>query len=224
MGSSDNSSIPVSNEMRKSLKVLATHRDYSYEELLEELKTVYEGSIPFKSEKEFTDWFEDNYEMFGFRGIISPDMGTFPDYSMENFEGEEVKVEAELMAKNFKDHSHDSEEVDKIVCAWSSVDEIEGVPVVALEKVESEGMKYREMRGKVSKTWQIDEDVAEKLGNAFQVENVVRGVAVNESEIISEILRRMIETVDEDAEDYIREKDYLKYRIDEDVMESVLDE
>ena len=212
MTSSD-SSIPVSSEMRKSLKVLATQRDYSYQELLEELKQMYEAEMPFKSEREFMEWFENNYELFGFQGIVEPDTGRGIDFEMLNLEGESVMVELELMAKNFKEHGHDEGKVDEIICVWSQRDEVNGVPVTALKKVDSERKILDEVKGRKMKSLELSPEIVELFNESFQTLQMRYGRDLNQADVMNAIL-----------EVILIEKDYEGLSFTERMDEQVFDD
>src|SRR5260370_1159274 len=50
-------------------------------------------------------------------------------------DGSVAKIELELFAVNFRYHGHDPKTVDYIVACYSKSDEVEGVPVIAVNKL-----------------------------------------------------------------------------------------
>jgi len=91
----------------------------------------------FKSEAQFTKFFEKNLDKFGIESIKLSQEVT-PDYVCIMKDGSVKNVEAEHFGRNFLQPSHDESKVDLIVCAVSSVDRIHGIPVLALDYKPSE--------------------------------------------------------------------------------------
>ena len=88
----------------------------------------------FDSEAEFREWFEQNLSEFGIRQIIV-NQEVCPDYVVIMVTGETKRIEAELLAINFKKHKHKPEKVDLIVAGYANQQEIEGVPVMAVNRL-----------------------------------------------------------------------------------------
>jgi dTDP-glucose pyrophosphorylase len=126
--------IQISEELRKQLKILASYSDVSYEEALRDFIEMFKSMVPFMNEWEFADWFEKNLERFGFRKIIERKKG-FPDYKIEDIYGKIKRVELELIGADFTRHRHDPKKVDMIVCVYSDKDEIDGVPTLSIIEV-----------------------------------------------------------------------------------------
>lgn len=126
--------VQISENLRRRLKVLSSYRDMSYEEILDDLITVFEGTIPFKTKGEFSEWFEKNIKLLGFNKIVEKRNGGFPDYRIEDGGGKTREVELELVVRDFLRHGHDPKKVDLIVCIFSTEDEISGVPVLSIIK------------------------------------------------------------------------------------------
>lgn len=123
--------IQISEELRKRLRILASYRDISYEEALKDFIDMFQSIIPFQNEWEFADWFEKNLERFGFKRIIEKKKG-FPDYKLEDIEGKVKRVELELIGTDFIRHKHDPKKVDTIICVYSDRDEIAGIPTLSI--------------------------------------------------------------------------------------------
>jgi hypothetical protein len=88
----------------------------------------------FDTEREFRDWFEKNLSLFGIRSIFLS-QEVCPDYVVVMESGEYKKVEAELLAINFRYHNHSPEKADFIVAAYAKEETVDGVPVKALHKL-----------------------------------------------------------------------------------------
>lgn len=123
--------IQISESLRRRLKVIASFRDISYEEVLNDLINVFENSIPFKTEREFSEWFEKNVNKFGFKRIVEK-RKTPTDYRIEDKDGKIKNVELELIGYDFVRHKHDPKETDLIICVFSDKDEMKGVPVISM--------------------------------------------------------------------------------------------
>jgi len=125
--------IQLSDDLRQRLKLLVVQRNTTYEKLINELIDVYENIVNFKSEKEFSEWFEKNYSLFGFKEIVSKNKGLTPDYVVKDFNGRIKKVELELFAEDFINHKHKKEDVDIIVALFSKDEKsINEIPTLTL--------------------------------------------------------------------------------------------
>lgn len=127
----DRTTIQISENLRKNLKILASYRDVSYEDILGDLLSLLSSVIPFENEKDFASWFEKNFEIFSFRKIVQKNKG-FPDYIVEDSNGKEKGVELEIFPQDFVRHKHDPKKVDFVVSVHSTVKEVSGVPVLSL--------------------------------------------------------------------------------------------
>ncbi len=122
-------SIQLSEDIRRRMKILASYRDMSYDGILEDLISVFENTIPFRDREEFSEWFELNKEKFGFRRIVER-RREFPSYRIEDEHGKEKEVELELIARDFERRGYNPKRVDLIIAAYSDSKEIAGVPVI----------------------------------------------------------------------------------------------
>ena len=89
--------------------------------------------IKITSEKEMRNWFEKNFYKFGYKKILKRDSGTFPDFIMQDGNGEK-RVELELLSSHFILHKHDVKKVDEVICICKDVDI--NVPVVLAEELD----------------------------------------------------------------------------------------
>lgn len=124
--------IQISDNIRKRLKVLASYRDVSYEDVLDDMINVFSASIPFRNKEEFSQWFEKNITKFGFKKIIEKRPDVSPEYRLEDENGNERRVEPELLADDFVRHGHDPKNIDLIVCLYSDKEKINDVPVLSI--------------------------------------------------------------------------------------------
>ena len=88
----------------------------------------------FDTEHEFREWFDKNLHYFGIRSIVLS-QEVCPDYVVIMESGETKKVEAELLAINFRYHGHSPSKVDFIVAAYAKEDTVDGVPVIAVNRL-----------------------------------------------------------------------------------------
>lgn len=91
-------------------------------------------AVIYQTEAEFRQWFEQNHEKVGVKKIILSQRSC-PDYVVKMQDGVVAKIEAELFAIDFKYHRHDPSKVDYILACYSKTDQIEGVPVIAINKL-----------------------------------------------------------------------------------------
>jgi predicted DNA-binding ribbon-helix-helix protein len=167
--------IQLSDDLRQRLKLLVAQRNTTYEDLIEELIEIYDQVIEFKSEREFSQWFEQNFNLFGFKEIISKNKGT-PDYYVKDFNGKTKKVELELCAQDFIQHRHKKEDVDIIVALFSKDEKsVEGIPTLVLNTFHSRPHKN-------TATFVCDEDLWKEF----------RKIAIDERKTASELLEEII--------------------------------
>ena len=91
-------------------------------------------AVVYYTEREFREWFDKNYQQFDIKEIILS-QEVCPDYVVIMKDGRTLKIEAELFAANFKYHKHDPSKADLIVACYAKEDNIQGVPVVAINKL-----------------------------------------------------------------------------------------
>ena len=73
------------------------------------------NNLDFKSEKEFREWFEQNYQKLGYKEIILSQNHATPDYIVKTNDDKIVKLEVELLIENFLLHKHRMDKVDHIL-------------------------------------------------------------------------------------------------------------
>jgi len=130
--------IKISKELRKRLRILSSYRDITYEKLIEDIISLYEEAMPFKSENEFGEWFEKNLKLFGFKKVIKRNLISSPDYVVEDYGGKKLGIELELFAYNFRLHNSNLDKIDIILSAVSRRGEqnINNKPVVSLNVID----------------------------------------------------------------------------------------
>ena len=127
------STITLSEDMRIRIKSLATLRNETYEDVLNDFLYIYNSIMKFKTEQDFSIWFEKNLDKFGFIKVIKRNITKFPDYILEDNNHKEMKVELELLANNYIKHKHPKNGVDYIISVFSkNEDKIYNIPVISL--------------------------------------------------------------------------------------------
>jgi len=177
--------IQISDTLRKKLKVLSSYRDISYEELIEDLINVFIATIPFRSDDEFREWFEQNLDKLGFKRIVGK--GISPSYRLEDADGRIKNVEVELIGEDFERHEHDPNKTDLVICLFSTKERIKGVPVLSIIKPPEDPREviYR-LSGKF-KTVSIPTTLYNKLKEAIKNTGFT-----NVSSFVSHILREVL--------------------------------
>jgi len=130
----EKTTIQISESLRRRIKVFAAMRGARYDDVLQDFVDFFELSIPFKSEDDFAKFFEANLERFGFRRVLNKRYPSYPDYRVEDLNGDAKEVELELFARDFERHRHDPSRVDYIVALFSTEDHVSGVPVLSVLK------------------------------------------------------------------------------------------
>jgi hypothetical protein len=91
-------------------------------------------AVVYRTEEEFRQWFDQNFEKVGVKRIILS-QEVCPDYVVEMQDGTVAKIEAELFAINFKYHRHNPAKADYILACYAKEEKVEGVPVIAINKL-----------------------------------------------------------------------------------------
>ncbi|GBC70064.1 hypothetical protein HRbin01_01772 [archaeon HR01] len=121
--------LQISEDLRRKLKIYASMRDIPYEDLLTDLLYIIEALAPFKDIGQFAQFFEKNTEKFGLNKIIEK-LGT-SRYIVEDSEGKSLQIQLELFSSDYSRRVKKGH-VDMIVAVVSTANEVEGVPVKAL--------------------------------------------------------------------------------------------
>lgn len=199
--------IQISDDLRKRLKVLASLRDIPYEDILKDMADLFKASIPFISEEEFATWFEKNLDKFGFSKIIEKRKDGFPKYKLEDNKGNTKEVEVELVGVDFERHGHNPANVDLIICMFSSKSNIHGVPVISIIDTTND---QNELLNKYSSNY-MNLNIPVVLAN--KIEEKIKGTSFNSvSNYVVYLLRQVLSNIgDEDITDSI-EKDEKKVK------------
>jgi hypothetical protein len=91
-------------------------------------------AVIFTNEADFRIWFEQSLASVGVKRIILS-QEVCPDYVVEMSDGRIARIEAELFAVNFRYHGHSPSKVDYILACYSNTEEVDGVPVIAVNKL-----------------------------------------------------------------------------------------
>lgn len=105
------------SETTKNELDLTGRKGETYEEII--LRNI-NYMKKFNNEKEFHEWFENNYNILGFDEIIQNNYTKFPDFVLKK-DDKEVRVELETLSSNFILHGHDSNSVDLVICIMKDV-------------------------------------------------------------------------------------------------------
>jgi dTDP-glucose pyrophosphorylase len=183
----EKTTIQITEGLRKKLKLLASSRDISYKELLEDFIEIFQSMIPFKNEFEFARWFEKNLDYFGFKKIIEK-RKEFPDYKLEDIEGKIKNVEIEILGKDFIRHGHDPRKVDLIICVYSDKEYINGVPVLSIVKGPGKLELIRKKKQIIAVT--LDKELVEKI------DKNVDGVKIkSRSEFVEKVIKEYLKKI-----------------------------
>ena len=118
--------LQISENLRRKLKIHASIRDIPYEDLLADMIRVMEPLIPFKDLSEFARFFEKNLEKFGLSKILSKTGDS--SYITHDSNGAVKRVQAELFAHDYLRHVK-KDRPDIIVSVVTFQDELDGIPV-----------------------------------------------------------------------------------------------
>ena len=101
-----------------------------------------------RNEREFKEWFVNNYKSLGYSKIIKDNKGKFPDLLMLK-NCKELGVELETLSSNFILHKHDIKKVDELICIKKDI-------TIDLPTVEVKQLEYKSRITRVSAT--IDQE------------------------------------------------------------------
>lgn len=133
--------LQISEDLRRKLKVYASMRDIPYEDLLADFIQISEALVPFKDIGQFAQFFEKNTEKFGL-GKIRKKVGA-SRYLVEDQKGNTSRIQLELFANDYSRRTR-KRQTDLIVAVVSIVNEIEGVPVKSLVSLSELGKLIKE--------------------------------------------------------------------------------
>jgi len=116
--------ISISRQTQQELKSLG-HKDDDYDSII---KRAIKFSKKFSNERQFHDWFKNNFLLFGFDRIITEEKNGFSDFVMEKNK-KEVRVKLETLSSNFMLHKHNPKAIDLVICLIKDMP----IPVKTLE-------------------------------------------------------------------------------------------
>jgi len=193
--------------LRKKLKVLASLRDIPYEDTLKDMADLFKSSIPFISEEEFSVWFEDNLGKFGFSNIIEKRKEGFPKYKIKDNKGNTKEVELELVGMDFERHKHNPDNVDLIICMFSSKNNIKGVPVISIIDTAN---NQDDLLNKYSSNY-VPLNIPNVLAN--KVKEKIKGTSFNSvSNYVIYLLRQVLSNIEGENIGDFSEKDEKKVK------------
>ena len=166
--------IKVDEEIWKKLQEEKLKEGYN--KISDIIKNKIDFVEKFSNEKEFSDWFEENYKLLGFSKIIEKRKFSYPDFKME-MDGKELEVELETLSSNFIRHKHDPEKCDIVLCLLND----KKLPIKTIEITSFEYLiKFTSIR------------VNAKLWEDFKIWCIKNKVSMSEKleEVIKEIMKK----------------------------------
>ena len=127
----DRSQLKISEDTKIRLKVLASYRGITYDQIINDTMDIYEGTIPFKNEKEFNAWFSKNFSMFGLIEIRPSQNNEPGDFIALDVNNNRKIIKLELISTNYLRQEHDSNEIDLIIAVFSPSEKIDSIPVMS---------------------------------------------------------------------------------------------
>ena len=105
---------------------------YAYKSKSSKYFTIF-NNLRFYTEHDFEEWFKNNYSIFGIKEIIKINRW-YPDVVARMHNNKIIRIELELLARNFIDHGHEPSMCDLIICFAKRKSEqtIKGVPVISI--------------------------------------------------------------------------------------------
>ena len=150
------------------------------------------NQLRFYKEHDFEEWFKNNYMIFGIKELIKINRW-FPDVVARMNNNKILRIELELMAKNFVEHDHDPNLCDLIICfvKTSNQKTIKSVPVISIFDTTIEGSRgntsYSEKNLRIS---DFTKNLIEKFNtniNSFIKEKKI--IYPDENEVLYQISR-----------------------------------
>ena len=128
--------VQIPEKVRRMLKILSAQRNLPYGNLFEDLIDLYEAMMPFKNDIELKQWFEKNYKRLGFQEVTEKKPTEI--YVLKDKNGRTIKACVEFTPKDLARKGYSSSEVDLIICAFSTLTELDGIPIISLIKPEKD--------------------------------------------------------------------------------------
>lgn len=105
----------------------------------------------FRNEREFHNWFNISFPLFGIRRLRRSD-GRFPDVSCETVNGEILHIELEFLSPRFRDHRGQLGSVHAVLCAVRRPQDrtLFGIPVFGLTVADFSGDTFDRKTQRIS--------------------------------------------------------------------------
>ncbi len=177
--------IQISDEIRRRLKVISSQRDVPYENVLDEIIDIFEYFIPFKDLGDFSAWFEKNLGRFGCKKVLEKqkERGYFC-YLVEDEQGKQKRLALQLVTRKEEVEQFKDGKIQMIVCAFSK----EKSPLI--RSISNEVFeKYHLMKSASPKETEI---LIPKTIEAILKENIKGTGFSSVSDYVTYILRQVI--------------------------------
>ena len=124
--------IELNKQKQKAENLKKQEQLYEIKSKTSKYFTIF-NQLRFYTEHDFENWFKNNYTIFGIKKLIKINRW-FPDVVAEMYNGKVLRIELELLARNFKSHGHDPLRCDLILCFAKTKHEetVKGVPVISI--------------------------------------------------------------------------------------------
>jgi len=195
--------IQISEDIRKRLKILSSYRDVPYEQLLQEILDVFEHFMVFKDLTEFVGWFERNLSRFGLQSFS----GKKQEKGYVRYVAEDVQGKKKIIALQIIVLPEDTfEGVDEVICIFTA-GVPQKIPVRSLSQELFE--KYSLLKSGSDKTTEI---VIPKTVEKVLQENIQGTGFSSVSDYVTYILRQVIANYEKKEEAKLTEEEEEKVR------------
>jgi len=123
------------------MNILKNNMDKEIEEIRKITKKNINFEKNFENEKQYHNWMESNYKLFGFDSLVKSNKTKFPDLILKKND-KIIRVELEIHSSNFILHKHKKEETDLVICIIK--DKKIGVPILEINNFISKIEKVEE--------------------------------------------------------------------------------
>jgi|SRR3989344_7859181 len=197
--------IQISEELRRKLKIISSYRDIPYEDALGELIEVFEWFIPFKDVNEFSGWFERNLGRFGLARVEEKkDEGGWISYLVRDEKKQKRKIALQIICNKGDLERFKAEGFDTIVCTFSK-EKSQVIRSVSGEVFD----KYSLLKNSDDKTTEIR--IPKTIEGFFREKVKTTGFS-STSDYITYILRQVVANYEKKEEGKLSEEEKEKVR------------
>ena len=129
-----NTTIMITKELQRQLKILCAMKGTTYENLIEEMTEIYRNAVPFSSKEEFVEWLKkrDNINSIGFKKVIKSSDKHSCSLLVEDFNGKQRTISVEINARDFIMEKCNPHKIDYIIALFSTKEFIKGIPILSI--------------------------------------------------------------------------------------------